>query len=1222
MTFSEFYSNKTIQILTDQSSRKINQIFVVLGQTELIDKTNLLDNITDIETFHLNGNEEVFDKNWFTSVFTKLNSAKQYHLLSYAQFSYLINYIDSSFFKERVIIIRDNLRQLFPINKSEYLEESSDENIETRPEKIPIYQAEQIQIKDYFFYSVKTLNDDFTTINLFEEKTELIESDNSDYENIDISSDQTALDFFLNSCILENNLQRNAIVKIYPKQPINSSIIKNVEKVNYVLNLFGGSLNLLKEEIIKEDYQVNQSTNDLLLKYWGEKAEFRGLKVYRNPDIGNQVSEISQGLIVETIIKEYENSKTNEKTRDLFLTAPTGAGKSLLFQLPAFYVSQSGDITIVISPLIALMKDQVNAIITDRNFDKVAYLNSELSLIDRERVIESCQGGEIDILYMSPELFMSYDIKHFIGERKLGLLVIDEAHLITTWGRDFRVDYWFLGNHVRKVRKFHSLSFPMVAVTATAIYGGANDMVFDSIDSLVMHNPHVFIGQVKRSDITFAVNNHDRFSTNYESNKLAQTVDFIKKINEVGLKTLVYTPYTKHIRQIIDKLNNDKLEIATGYYGAMPAEQKEFSFRQFKSGQKKIMISTKAFGMGVDISDIELVYHHAPSGLLPDYVQEIGRVARKPEIKGFAALNYSSQDQRFTKALHGMSALRQYQIKEVLKKIHKAYIKNNKSRNLLLSVDDFGHIFENAIDLDQKVLTALMMIEKDYLAKNRFNVIIARPKKLFVRVFARITDQHLSIYKTKYSDTFSHISSLENGNNIIEIDLDKLWYQNFNDKSFPIIKRDFYTGYLFKNDSIEVIPQLKISFERLDTFTNLYQNLQSLFANIQTVFANFEGSFFNQEQLKSELNNFLNDDIKSEKISKFILSSYSGRLIQPGVIEANAFLQQRREIDGYKYRVFNNQHLASFTALTSRLNNLFGNTDEFIVNRYVTNKESNSINYVRLGYFLEMLELGTFEIKGGENPMVFIRINDPLRIERDSNNNNYNNTLLSKTLERHHLSNQIFDHFFLRSFSNDERWDFVEDFFLGSDVDVLLDKHKGGEANNLNIIEFLNNNSTPIKSEATELDEKNNIHIFLPNSESFYNSSNLLTIVNEQGPKTMKISEWLTDDPVALDKVRKEFKLKIDSKIFEILVSKLKAYHFEYFKNSLGLNMRIDFKGFDFPVKANIPYTDKPVEFYKWWCDNKEQVTMTFQEKLILFDKVYNLKPNLLKAEHRKTINK
>lgn len=1222
MTFSEFYSNKTIEILTNQSAGKTNQIFVFLGQTELIDKTNLFDNITDVETFHLNGNEDLFDKKWFTKVFTKLNSEKQFHLLSFAQLSYLINYIDSSFFKDRVIIIQDNLRQLFPINKNEYLEESSDENIESRPEKIPIYQAEQIQIKDYFFYSVKTLNDDFTTINLFEETTKLIESDNFDFENIDISSDQTSLDFFLNSCILENNLQKKAIVKIYPKQPINSSILKNVEKVNYVLNLFGGSLFLLKEEIIKEDYQVNQSTKGLLLKYWGEKAEFRGLNVYRNPDISNQVSEISQGLIVETIIKEYENSKRNEKIRDLFLTAPTGAGKSLLFQLPAFYISQSGDITIVISPLIALMKDQVNAIITDRNFDKVAYLNSELSLIDRERVIENCQSGEIDILYMSPELFMSYDIKHFIGERNLGLLVIDEAHLITTWGRDFRVDYWFLGNHVRKIRKYHNLSFPMVAVTATAIYGGANDMVFDSIDSLVMHNPHVFIGQVKRNDITFAVNNHDSFSSNYESNKLAQTVDFIKKINEVGLKTLVYTPYTKQVRQIIEKLNYENLDIATGYYGSMSAQQKEFSFRQFKSGQKKIMISTKAFGMGVDISDIELVYHHAPSGLLPDYVQEIGRVARKPEIKGFAALNYSSQDQRFTKALHGMSALRQYQIKEVLKKIHKTYIKNNKSRNLLLSVDDFGHIFENALDLDQKVLTALMMIEKDYLAKNRFNVIIARPKKLFVRVFARISDQHLLIYRTKYSETFRHISSLGNGNNIIEIDLDKLWYQNFNDKSFPIVKRDFYSGNLFRNDGIEVIPQLKMSFERLNTFNNLYQNIQSLFANIQTVFANFGGLFFNQKEFETELNKFLNDQVKAEKISKFILSSYSGRLIQQSLIEPNAFLQQRREIDGYKYRVFNNQYLASFTSLTNRLNNLFGNTDQYIVNRYVTNKESNSINYVRLGYFLEMLELGTFEIKGGENPMVFIRINDPLRIERDSTNNSYNNTLLSKTLERHYLSNQIFDHFFLRSFSNDERWNFIEDFFLGSDVDILLDKHKGGEANNLNIIEFLDENSTPINAEVTALDEKNSVHIFHPNSELFYNSTSLLTIENEQGIRTMEISKWLVEDPVSFHTIFLKHKLKIDRKSFDIMISKLRSNHFEYFRDSLGLNMRIDFKGYDKQVKASVPYTDKPVEFYKWWCDNNDQVKMNFREKLILFDKVFMQKSNILKAEHRKMINK
>ncbi len=1222
MTFSEFYTKKFLERIQKESLNKENIIFVIIGQTELISVEQIIDEIDDNGTFKIHGNESAFNKEWFTEIFTKLNSKKKYHILSYPQFSYLINYIDSSFFKDRVVILKDNLRHLFPIKKEEYFEEITDENIEKRPEKIPIYQAEQIQINDYYFYSVKMPSDDFATLNIFNEQIKLEDNINEDLETIDISSDNYALDYFVNQCIIENKLNKKVYVKIYPKQPISSSIIQTVSIINNVLNYFGGGLFEKKELVIREKYQPKELTQKLLKKYWGEHAEFRTLKVYKNPDIGNQVSEISQGLIVETIISEYNNSCNNEKTRDLFLTAPTGAGKSLLFQLPAFYVSSKGDITIVVSPLIALMKDQVNAIITQRKFEKIAYLNSELSLIDRDRILERCHNGEIDILYMSPELLMSYDISHFIGERKLGLVVIDEAHLITTWGRDFRVDYWFLGNHIRKIRKYHKMTFPMVAVTATAIYGGSNDMVFDSIDSLVMHNPHIFIGQVKRDDITFVINNYNRFERNYESSKLNQTVQFIKDIKDVGLKTLVYAPYTKHIRQILDKLRSENLDIATGYYGTLPADQKELSFREFKSGIKKIMISTKAFGMGVDISDIELVYHHAPSGLLPDYIQEIGRVAREKTIKGFAALNYSSQDQRFTKALHGMSALRQYQLKEVLKKIHKTYLKNNKSRNLLLSVDDFGHIFENAFDLDQKVLTALMMIEKDYLAKNRFNVLIARPKKLFVKVYARITDHHLNNFKKKYSGIFKHIIALGNGNNVIEVDLDKLWYHNFNEKSFPIVKREFYTGYLFKNEDFELIPQLKISFERLDTFNNIYEALKLLFENIKSIFNLFDGAFFNQNQFIEELNKFINDESKSKKIGKFILSSYSGRLIQPGVIESNAFLQQRREIDGYKYRVFNTYYLASFTSLLKRLNKLFGNNTQAIVNRYVTNKESNSINYVRLGYFLEMLELGTFEIKGGENPMVFIRINDPLRIEKDSKNKSYSNSLLSRTLEKHHLSNQIFDHFFLRSFSNNERWNFIEDFFLGLDVDSLLEEYKGGDVNNLNIIEFLKNNSNPLNTKPINFDNKTSIHIFQPKLDTFYREKDLLTIGSEGRERTMKVSQWLSVDPVLFDITRNEFNLKIDKKVFEILVSKLRRNHFEYFKKRLGLNMRIDFKGYDKPVKALVPFKNNPVDFYKWWLKNHDKVYLGLKDKIQLFDKVNLIKPEILNREHKKIINK
>ncbi|MBE0639412.1 MAG: ATP-dependent DNA helicase RecQ [Bacteroidales bacterium] len=1221
MTAKELYSSKIISIIDNYKAVSQNQIFVILGQTTLLNIDNQKNNFADPETFKLDRNENTFNREWFTKTFTTLNLKKSYHILSFAQFSYLIYYIDPSFFNDRVVIIKDNLRQLYPIRKDEYIEKEEKENIELRPDELPIYQAEQITINGKHYYSVKTPINSFSTVDMFTETSELGFSNNQVYDTIDISSDPYSIDVFVNECFRQDDFNKTAIVKFYNKQPLNVAIILILKQLNSLLNQFGGKLFILEDAPIAAEYQVADKTNELLIKFWGETANFRNMAVYKNPNIGSEIAEISQGLVVDTIVKEYENSIVNEPCRDLFLTAPTGAGKSLLFQLPAFYISEKGDVTIVVSPLIALMKDQVNAIIKDRNFDKVAYINSELSLIDRERIIEGCKSGEIDILYMSPELLLSYDITHFIGFRRLGLIVIDEAHLITTWGRDFRVDYWFLGNHIRKIRKYHNLHFPMVAVTATAIYGGANDMVFDSIDSLVMHNPHIFIGQVKRNDIEFIVNNYERFTVNYESNKITQTVDFIKKINEIGLKTLVYTPYTRHIQQILEQLSAEQLNIATGYYGSLDSLNKEFSYRQFKCGERKIMISTKAFGMGVDISDIQVVYHHAPSGLLPDYVQEIGRVARKPEIKGFATLNYSSQDQRYTKALHGMSALKQYQIKEVLKKIHKAYLKNDKNRNLLLSVDDFGHIFENALDLDQKVLTALMMIEKDYLAKNRFNVIIARPKKLFVKVYARISDLHLPTLNNKYANTYKLLSKSGNGNSVIEMDLDRLWHDFFNNKSFPILKRDFYTGYLFKEDNINLVPQLKISFERLDSFNSVFNKLQSLLNTVQDIFANSDG-YFKQDIFQLKLNNVLQDLEKAEKLSKFILSSYSGKQIQPGVIEGDAFLQQRRSIDGFEYRVFNTKHLQSFNALLTRLNNLFSNTESTKVERFVTNKESNAINYVRLGYFLEILELGTFEIKGGENPMIFIRINDPNRIERDSNYLGYTNSLLSKTLERHYLSNEIFDHFFLRSFTNLERWNFIEDFFLGSDVDLLLEKFKGGEANNIDILDTLKKKDFLLVETQTKHNDDSNVHIFHPSADRFYFLKDLITIHNDNGIKTMRISEWLREDPIAFDIVRRENTLKVNKEVFEILISKLKAYHPQYFIDALGLKARISFKGYDRIVQAIVPYSDRPVEFYKWWIDNPDSVNLTLEEKVKLFDKVYMLKPTALKREHRRLLKK
>ena len=1024
---------------------------------------------------------------------------------------------------------------------------------------------------------------------------------------------------FLSTSVLgKGGVSNEKTIKYFKKQPDNRSILSVLRKLNFLLSQFGGIVTLKKEDSV-EATVIRPEIKRLLHKYWGEKADFRSLKVYRNPNVNKETVEISQGMLVETIIDEYEKSKKGIIPRDLFLTAPTGAGKSLLFQLPAFHISDCGDVTIIVSPLIALMKDQVKAIFNERKFDKVTYINSELNVLDRNRIIENIKTGIIDIIYLSPELLLSYDLSFFIGERRLGLLVIDEAHLITTWGRDFRVDYWFLGNYIRKSRKYHEGNFPMVAVTATAVYGGINDMVFDSIDSLYMQNPRIYIGQVKRDDIDFVINNFEQIKKGYDKYKIQQTVNFIKAIINQGLKTIVYVPYTKHINLIGSSLPGDLKDSVASYHGTLDSDLKEYSYKMFKSGKKKVMLCTKAFGMGVDIPDIQVVYHHTPSGLLPDYIQEIGRVARKEGLQGYAMLDYSPQDQKYSKILHGMSAIRQWQLKEVLKKIYALYVKHGKKRNMLVSVDDFALIFEGTIDLDQKVLTSLMMLEKDYLARHRFNVLIARPRKLYSTVYAKLSNDDLKVMKRKYPKIYEIRQDLGNGKAVVELDLAMLWEKNFSDKSFPVIKRDFYNGHLFDADSIIIKPQIKVSFNICMAFNEAYNTLSDFFELLQKVFSKLTGKYFSQDSFQKELENGLKDKKKAEKITKFVLSSYSSYSFE-NKSEGQSFLQIRNTWGREDYCVYSTRYIENFAYLLKRFAYLFENTDSNIVNKYVTNNDMTMVSYTRLGYFLELLDIGTYEMKGGENPVVFIRLNDPERIKRDAFNVGYKNLLLQKTLQKFEVSNQIFDYFFCRKFSNEERWSFIEDFFLGADNDVLEKRYIGTNvSNDVDLLEFIKT-ILPEQTLNSDDEDNENLNFFLPNPNVWYTQSTLLTIDTDKGKVTHKISEWLKKNPVLLDQVRTKYNLKFSSEVFRILVSKVRQ-NTSYFAESRGLNVRIEFKGYPGLVQASVPYKDKPVEFYKWWCKNEDKVYMTFAEKIQLFIRVKALKPDALLKVHEKLIS-
>ena len=1204
------------------SGTEPHDIIVLMGLSDIVDLTGYEDCIVDPQSFGVDGDSTVFDEDqWFARMFIALRKERRVHILSYQQFVYYTSYAPNltTTFNSRVCIIYDNVRALFPIKADSFLEKTVEDGMEERPENLPIYQAEQVSI-DGVTYCAYVAPSGYDTKALFNKSVEIDPAGDGYDEMLEINEHMYSLDVFLNKALLNPEEGRVLGVKRTNDMIRAEEFHKRLKLANGLLQMLGSwKIVMAGEKAIPEEYVPKEDTVNLLKRYWGPKSKFRDIKVYKRPGESSEIVAISQGQVVDTIIGEYEKSRKDKNVLpdDVFITAPTGSGKSLLFQLPGFYVSECGDVTIVVSPLIALMKDQVIAIKRDRKFDKVAYINSELNLIDRDHVINQCKDGKIDILYMSPELLLSYDISYFIGDRRLGLMVVDEAHLITTWGRDFRVDYWHLGNHINKIRKYRGFRFPMVALTATAIYGGPNDMVVDSMGSLFMHNPHLYLGQVKRENIRFVINNYEAFTSGYKRNKLDQTVAFIKDVDQHHLKTVVYAPFTTHVRDIMEQVK----DIAVPYFGQLPADQKDFSYSRFKSNEKLIMVCTKAFGMGVDIPDVQVIYHHAPSGLLPDYVQEVGRVARDPKMIGFAALNFHEKDKQFSKMLFGMSALHEWQLREVLKKIYSMYDLGGKKRNMLVSSEDFEYIFNDEPDAesrDRKIKTALMMIEKDYLMKVRYNALIARPKQMFVKCYARTNAFGMSVLEKRYSGFYKKLRDLGGGAVVVELDLDEIWKKDFTNLTFAAFKKEYYNGNLLRKDGADLIALTKFTLSLAQDFSEVGPRFFDVLDALEKVFDNILG-VFTEEDFISKLGQHISDSNFCKKLARFVLASFSGRMLDTGVIEGNAFLQ-RRENTNVTYRVFSVSYKASFATMKRILTKMFEGTDSRTVTRYSSNENDLSLTYTRLGSILEMMELATYECKGGDNPMIFVRINDPRRIHWDANNPNYKNELLSRTKKRHKISNDIFDHFFTNTFSSDERWDYIEDFFLGATNDELFAKFpENDERNHVDIVEYITENIKSVDHDKKAAEEGVAVAEFPPRPDEFYSLDSLLTIEG----RTLNMQQWILQDPVSFDIVRRKHDFHITKDDLKLLYSKLRVNHNIYYKEMMGLKMPIEFKGYPGTVPASIPYTSDLVGFYKWWKkpENTDKVILSKRDQIQLFVKVYQKEPSALLVKHKKMIN-
>lgn len=864
-------------------------------------------------------------------------------------------------------------------------------------------------------------------------------------------------------------MPKKFVAKGRKKNPIGIIIDDEKDKdmiipfINF-LQISGILFNISRNERFKEVCTDNGNKYLWLLrKYWGEKSSFRNLQFYKNPDRSNELIEISQGNLINNIIEQSEDAINGSKEySDIFITSPTGSGKSLLFQIPAIYLHENHEaVTIVITPLISLMVDQVNKLL-EKQISIVTYLNSDITFDEKENRIEKIKNGEYSIVYLSPEMLLANSIENLIGKRKLGLLVVDEAHLVTTWGRDFRADYWFLGEYIDNLRrKYDKYNFPILCLTATAVYNGTEDTVNDTILSLNLQKPKIYLGNVKRDNIHFEINKIDRkeIKGGFEDFKIERTKKTIEESIDDGIKSIVYCPYTTQVADIYSRLDKSYKGKVGEYYGSYGKYEKADSQNQFKNGELSVMIAAKAFGLGVDIDDVKKIYHLAPTGNLADYVQEIGRAARKKGTYGIAATDFTQSDLKYVMMLYGLSGMKQYQLKEMIRKISSIYEKKKK-RNMLIPPEIFSYLFSES-ELENKVKSGLLLIEKDLYAKCQFQVLIVRAKSMFTKNYVNvphsIEDKFLTDYgryvkvmddvqprrqlstSKKFSDSIVY-----NTGNIYEVNMSEIWENHFNDMTFAQFKREFFEGDLFTyNTNEKLTPRLNVkltyqkNFDRVcNEFIGVLDKLEDLFRELKS-----ERSFFKKNQFKDKFKDYF-PKIDNNELPGIILDLFVAEISQNIGFNINQdplkFIQVRRDsskID-VEYRIMN----SNYSILKNRMASLlyscepYDGTDTYSTYIPIL-KNGKKDDLIFLAILLEIFGYATYEMLGGKNTEIFIRINDPVKLRRIANQK-YQNSILADIEKKKRRSQKVLQSFLSADLTDEERWDVIENYFLGRDTIV------------------------------------------------------------------------------------------------------------------------------------------------------------------------------------------
>src|SRR6195952_4455254 len=408
-------------------------------------------------------------------------------------------------------------------------------------------------------------------------------------------------------------------------------------------------------------------------------------------------------MTIHQILKQYWNHDAFRPMQEEIITSvllgndtlallPTGGGKSVCFQIPA--MAKEG-ICIVVSPLIALMKDQVENLKV-KGIEAVSIV-SGMSKREIDVALDNCVYGAVKFLYLSPERLLSELVQERIRYMKVNLIAVDEAHCISQWGYDFRPPYL----HIADLRDIHP-EVPILALTATA----TADVRDDIQEKLLFKQTNVFTKSFERKNISYVVQ--------HQENKIQRLLDVVKGVKGTGI---VYVRSRKETFEISQILNQHGYS-ADYYHAGLPAEQRSAKQEAWKTSQTRIIVATNAFGMGIDKPDVRFVIHKDLPESLEAYYQEAGRAGRD-EQKAYAVLLYNyadrlKQEKKFELNFPSVAEIKQ--VYHALGNYYQLVYEAGEGLSFDLDLGDFCSRFK--LDVI-KTINALKFLEQDeYLAFN------------------------------------------------------------------------------------------------------------------------------------------------------------------------------------------------------------------------------------------------------------------------------------------------------------------------------------------------------------------------------------------------------------------------------------------------------------------------------------------------------------------------